>query len=87
MPPIDGGHRCLLPTVLPAWTRASSGALSFLPADAAPELAKAPGITASFAATALGSAQGAGENAASVSSRGGGGGGGGGGGVAREVGG
>ena len=74
-----GGHRCLLPTVLPAWTRASSGALSFLPADAAPELAKAPRITASFAATALGSAQGAGENVASVSSRGGGGGGGGGG--------
>lgn len=46
-----GGKQCLLPTVLPAWTRPASGALGFL-SDAAPEAASAPRVSASFAAAA-----------------------------------
>ena len=40
-----GGKTCLLPTVLPAWTRASSGAIRFL-GDAPPEEATARGLFA-----------------------------------------
>ena len=44
-----GGKGCMLPTVLPAWTRPSSGALSFLHGQS-PEEVTAPSASASLAA-------------------------------------